>query len=207
MEPLIKFITEQWSEIQKAPAIFMVALVLVAWGAYLFARFQVKERIALRDEQLASYKEKLSGASPDEAKARIDGLEATLKRLMDHTKARWLTEDQVDAISRVLIGSKHTIEIAQDSAAIDGENYSEFLHRAFEQGGWDASNPTVAGDFNVPTGLAVVLKDLKSYTPAERRVVDALNAAGVKFDVRSFDFEEISRADTDAIVLVGVKPI
>ena len=192
----------------------------VATAAFLVSRWYYLGSLALKDgvigqkdaeianlkTQLESYKAKFNGATPEEAKARMDMLEATLKRVVDSIAPRRLSDDQSNAISRTVSGSHFVIDIAADSAP-DADSFSDFLYRAFEKGGWTASNPSVAGIFDVPSGLAVVLKNLAAMTPAERKVIEALNAAGLKFDTRAIDLSEFCSDESDAVILVTSRPM
>jgi hypothetical protein len=73
---------DQWQVIADAPAIFAMAVLVVAaliWIAMRWAygaRIQHKDaQIALQQAQIDDYRRKLDGASPDEARARIAALE------------------------------------------------------------------------------------------------------------------------------------
>jgi hypothetical protein len=161
--------------------------------------------IALLKTGLDSYKDKLNGATPAEARARIDELEAHVERLQDNARARHLTKSQVFTISQALSGTNFSIDIVQDWAARDAENFSSFLFNAFERGGWDPGNPSVTGDFNVPTGLAVVVNNPLIRTEAEELVIRALTAAALRFDIQAIDLGDLEKKD--AVILVTARPI
>jgi len=54
-------------------------------------------QIELLDRQLVDYRDKLKGASPDEARAKIDALESTI-RLMIGSKWKPLTKEESDRL-------------------------------------------------------------------------------------------------------------
>lgn len=88
---LQQIVERLWKErevIGNAPVAFVLSLL--ALGAILFALFQwrysdrldsLEGRIKLKDDLIASYKTKLDGASPDQAKERIVALEARCSEL------------------------------------------------------------------------------------------------------------------------------
>ena len=107
MEEFLKYLAGEWGTLSKAPLIFLAAFLVIGWLAYRAARwtFDTKEQhlnaqLRLRDDQIADYKNKLSGATPDEAKARIDTLEAQIKQLLP----RSLTETQISALLAAVSG-------------------------------------------------------------------------------------------------------
>lgn len=89
MESLTKNIEQIWIAFKQAPIAFIAAILIasfVIWNIIDF-RFSAKlealeARNKLQLDQLEAYKSKLSGASPDEAKARIDKLESQTKQLL-----------------------------------------------------------------------------------------------------------------------------
>jgi hypothetical protein len=199
----------------------VTSYAFVATAAFVISRWYYSGALVLKDgvvghkdaeianlrAQLERYKEQFPDATPEAAKARMDVLEATLNRLVDSIAPRQLSRDQSDAISRTVSGSHFVIDVAADRAARDGDSFSDFLFRAFEKGGWSAGNPPVTGIFDVPSGLAVLLKNLAAMTPAERQVTEALNAAGLKFDMRSIDLSEFGADKSDAVILVTSRPL
>lgn len=81
LEQLIERLAKEWVVIHEAP-ISVVAIsvlcVAVAWAAL---RWQYGARLALRDDEIAAYRRKLDGASPDEAARKIAALEKRLDSL------------------------------------------------------------------------------------------------------------------------------
>jgi hypothetical protein len=180
VDNIVKYIFGEWETISKAPVTFIIGLLVLAVVAYQAARYHLKERLQLRDDQIADYKNKLSGATPDEAKARIDRLEARVTQM----EPRSLTDEQLASIARSLAGSSNAIDIALDMSVPEGKTISRQLTRIFQEAGWTIRNPSVLGVLHAVTGLFVGVKQTNSLTPPERRVVAALQASGIKFDLR-----------------------
>ncbi|WP_132250237.1 hypothetical protein [Methylobacterium segetis] len=138
-------------------------------------------RLKLKDDQIADYKEKLSGATPLEAKQRIDALEYQIKAL----SPRRISSDQKQIIINNLAGIKSIVSIAQDMAAPDAKQLSADLAAAFRGAGWGVMLPMVLGPSNVPpSGIALRVRDANALQPIEVRARSALQAAGIEFEVQ-----------------------
>ena len=141
--------------------------------------------ITLLKGQRDDYKEKLGGASPDQAKARIDALEARLARL----EPRRITESQrADLTARLQLpaGITSSVAISRDAACPDCHALVATMGAAFSSArGWQVSNPVMMGIGNMPpTGFAVRLSDINNPSLAQRIVIDALRALGIQFDLQ-----------------------
>ena len=69
------------SLIKQAPVIFITALLVLTVIAWRALAWRYKGIIDAKDGIIALYKERLNGATPDQAKAKIDELEQRVKRL------------------------------------------------------------------------------------------------------------------------------
>lgn len=67
--------------ISGAPVSFAIAVVLLGTLIWLGLRWQYGSRLAHRDDEIAAYRRKLDGASPDEAAQKIASLEKRLDNL------------------------------------------------------------------------------------------------------------------------------
>lgn len=174
--------------ILQAPATFAIAIVILAgiiWGAmnwtYSSQVTNLQSRLSLRDDQIADYKTKLEGATPDEAKNRLEALELQVKAL----SPRRLTEEQKDKIIQSLKGVSGTIEIAQDMGAPDAKAYRGDLALAFQAAGWIVSLPAVLGLGNPPpTGVGLMVGNPAAMQPIELATKRALEAAAIVFDIQ-----------------------
>jgi hypothetical protein len=89
IDEFVRYAAIEWAVVTGAPVAFSLAVILAAaaiwWAiswAYKARLANAKSEISLRDAQIADYKEKLHGASPAEAKARMAALEAQLAALL-----------------------------------------------------------------------------------------------------------------------------
>ncbi len=195
MEKLIEYLSKEGRLVLQAPAVFLIAVVLCAvviWTAMGWAysaRFEgqaaslssLEDRLKLKDEKIASYKEKLSGATPEEARSRIDALELQIKAL----SPRRVSLEQRHLIVRALAGSIGVVSIVQDMAAADAKPLAADLAVAFQSANWQVRLPMVVGPSNVPaTGLALRVRDPNALRPIEHNVRAALQAAGLDFELQ-----------------------
>jgi len=188
MEALIRYFAVEGRAILQAPATFAIAVVLIAgvmWGIFSWgysSRIEdFQSRLALRDDQISDYKTKLNGATPDEAKRRLDALELQVKAL----SPRRLTEEQKGEIIQSLRGVSGVIEIAQDMGAPDAKAYTGDLALAFQAAGWSVGLTAVLGQGNPPpTGVGLRVANPVAMQPIELAAKNALSAAGIAFDVQ-----------------------
>ncbi|MCR4268751.1 hypothetical protein [Nitratireductor sp. ZSWI3] len=184
----ITYLAGEAKMIAQAPVTFLVLAAVLALMAYWLVRHQfadrlesLNSRITLRDDQLASYKEKLSGASPDEAKQRLDLLELQVKAL----SPRRLSTDQINRLISMVSKQPSAIEIAHDAAAGDAKAFTGDFAVAFQRAGWAVSLPMVMGIGNPPpTGIALQVNDPDNLRPVEALVRSALSDLGLEFDVQ-----------------------
>lgn len=157
-----------------------VAWVALSWQ-YSGQITNLQSRLTLKDDQIFDYKEKLNGATPTEAKQRLDTLEAQVRGLTP----RRLTEDQKQKIAAALKkGKRGVIEIQQDMAVADSRAYRGDFAQIFEGVGWQTILPGIMGpSISPPTGLAMEVANPGALSPAETLIQNALTSAGVEFDV------------------------
>lgn len=188
MESIIKYFAGEGRVILQAPATFAIALAILGgsiWAAmnwtYSSQITNLQSRLSLRDDQIADYKTKLEGATPDEAKRRLDALELQVKAL----SPRRLTEDQKGKIIQSLKGVSGTIQIVQDIAAPDVRAYTADLALAFQAAGWSVAIPAVLGIGNPPpSGVGLRVENPAAMQPIEIAVKRALEDAGIAFDIQ-----------------------
>ena len=115
--------------IRGAPVSFFSALLVVGGANWWAMDWRYGGIVANRDAELASakavrdeYKEKLQGATPDQAKARIDTLEARIKRL----EPRTLTTEQRDQLAKFVsipAGSTYILSVMTNIDCRDCNEY------------------------------------------------------------------------------------
>ncbi|MBU4198152.1 MAG: hypothetical protein KJ911_15540 [Alphaproteobacteria bacterium] len=174
--------------IAQAPWSFVLCLFVVAGVLFLIIRsLKVQEvadlnsRLTLRNDEIADYRRKLDGASPDEAKARLDELEAQVARL----QPRRFDAAQRELIRAAVANQPALVSIAADMAAGDARGLVADLSGAFQGAGWSVSNPMVGGLGNPPpSGLGINVADPENLTDPQARFVRALQEIGAEFDLR-----------------------
>ncbi|MDE2105770.1 MAG: hypothetical protein KGL39_51575 [Patescibacteria group bacterium] len=162
--------------------LIIVALVVgFAAGRFMFSEriATLKGRIEARDEKISDYDQKLEGASPDEARKRIEALELQVKAL----SPRRLTEEQKTVMVRSLAGVRANIGIGKDMAVADASAFTGDLASVFQQAGWGVSLPAFLGmgGPQPSSGLGFEI-DNNNPQQAERAVQTAMAAAGLRFD-------------------------
>jgi hypothetical protein len=201
MSDLYKKVADGWPVIAAAPETFaaiMIAFIVVAvpsiWlvlnWSYRTRIENFQARLGSKDEQIASlqrqrdeYKNKLSGASPDEAKARIEALE----RRLIQVEPRRLAAEQREIIVRVLrsaLGEAHTVQVAYDAACADCNGYAAEVGAAIGAApGWTPINAMVMGPrMQSAKGLAVLVPDLNNPGQTASLLMRAFSEAGVAFE-------------------------
>jgi hypothetical protein len=188
-------IWNQFEAAARAPIPLLAAAIVVWIVIRWHARGQFRRRIDnlqslanLREAQLQDYKDKLNGASSDQAKARMDALESRLDEVLSQVAAlapRTLTDQQRRAALAVLDrfrGSR--IRIVCDAAAPDVKRLAEALTATFNGAAWHVETGIVLEIANSPaTGVALLVPDPLRLTPPQQSIAEALRDAGLAFDL------------------------
>lgn len=190
--PSWKEILEQFALISAAPIPFLlvtIATIGIVWfvvnWSYSAVLSSKNSQIELLERQVADYKDKLSGATPYEAKAKINSLEARLSRI----EPRHLSTDQRNIIASlvtVTYGINYVISAQSDMTCADcGQYLSEFqdiLHKAR----WDTVTTRVSGASAAsPKGIAIITPDTNNPLPEASALITALVAAKIDFDLKT----------------------
>ena len=75
MDQITNYVLDQMRVIGNAPVVFALAILIIAGVIWWALRWRYSGIIRNRERTIALYKNRLGGASPDEAKAKIDSLE------------------------------------------------------------------------------------------------------------------------------------
>lgn len=187
-----------WPMIRANPPTFFVILALMIGAIWLVMNYVYGERIANRDGiignrdseiamlkgQRDDYRDKLSGATPDQAKARIDVLETRLARL----EPRRLTDtQQTDLTARLRLpaGIIYSVAVMRDMACGECTQLTADITASFSHAGWNTSNPMAMGIGNAPPhGIAVRCADIANPSPDARLIIDAMRGIGLQFDLQ-----------------------
>ena len=190
-----QIIWNQFGTITHAPVPFLAALI-VSWIVIgWLARWRFRNRIDnlqsltnLREAQLQDYKEKLNGASPDQAKARMNALETRLDEVLSQVASlapRTLTDRQRRAALAVLDPFRRSrINILCDAAAPDVKRLADALIATFNGAAWHVETGIVLEIANSPaTGVGLLVPDPARLTPPQQSIAEALRDAELAFDL------------------------
>lgn len=188
MSNALSVLRTEGSAIAQAPWSFAICLFVVAAVIFLVLRSlkaqeiaDLNSRLTLRNDEISDYRRKLDGKSPDEAKARLDELEARVTRL----QPRRLDAAQREGIRAAVAGFASSVSIAADMAAADARGLVADLSAAFQSAGWVVSSPMVGGLGNPPpSGFGVNVTDPDNMTEAQTAFVAALRSIDIEFDLR-----------------------
>lgn len=196
-EAVSKWLAGEWAVITHAPVTFVAAVIVIGFLIWKAVAWQfstqlqnTKSTLALREAQLQDYKDKLSGATPDEARARMDALEARLDQIAPQIAAlgpRRVSADKRQAMLPVLDRCRGShVSIASDAASTDAAQLSKGLVAAFNGAAWNVQTPMILGIGNPPpSGIGLKVGDPAQLTAEEQCVADALSAAELEFDLQS----------------------
>jgi len=196
LDVFIKYILGEFRMIADAPVSFVVAVVagsfLISlamdwrYGGLISGRdtvistkeAELKLAIAQRDD----YREKLGGASPDQAKARIDALEKRLARV----EPRRLDQEQRAKLSSRLHSSPPNtpIQIMHDGACADCNQYAADFNAILSAAGWQTRATAglgIGGPLS-PKGLTLRIYDVGNSSPEGILLAQAFEAAAIPFD-------------------------
>jgi hypothetical protein len=142
----------------------------------------LQSRLSLRDDEITDYRRKLEGASPDEARDRIEKLEAEIAAL----RPRSIGQAQNEAMRGAIAGVVGNLAIETDAACGDGRKFAGGIGAAFEAAGWAVRLPMVLGMAQSgPSGLRLLVQEQNQMTDVEDAARRALIAANLDFDVVS----------------------
>jgi hypothetical protein len=136
-------IAKQLDIVWNAPAVILpagIALVAATWIAVNWLRSQ---EVRGAKEQVEAYKARLGGATPDEARAKIQKLEETIKRSVG---SPWkpLAYPEVQALARGLAAiEKRRVQVMYEN--FQGKELARTIADAFEAAGWDTHYSTGSG--------------------------------------------------------------
>ena len=151
LEQFVQYVRSEIRLISEAPLVFVAAVVFL--GAIIWAalRWRYSSMIEHRNRIIALYKARLEGATPDQAKAKMDSLEGQVVSLKNREWPKLTPAAVTDFESILASQGSHAVSVLpQDKDSI-------FLARdlvdAFKRIGWNAKRDTSVND--VPDGLSV----------------------------------------------------
>jgi hypothetical protein len=185
----------QFVTVAHAPVPLLAALIALGIVILWLARWRFRTRIEtlrsladLREAQLQDYKDKLNGASSDQARARMDALESRLFEVLAQVASlapRNLTDQQRRAALAVLDRFRGCrIKILSDAAAPDVKRLADALIATFNGAAWHVETGIVLEIANAPaSGVALLVPDPARLTSPQRSIAEALRDAGLAFDL------------------------
>lgn len=182
---VVERLQKEWPVIQQAPFSFTliaIALLALTWAAaswlYRHQIGNLKERIGLKDDLITDYKRKLDGATPDEARERLDALEM----LVGHLRPRELTQRQALIVAQNLDGyAGKTAGVGYAMNDRVCERYAEQLKNILVQSGWAIKTTAILSSWGRGfPGLAVIARP-DDNSPALVALLAGLTEAGVAF--------------------------
>lgn len=201
-----------WPMIRANPVTFILIVAVIIGGVWVVIGWSYSSvfasknsQIELQDRQLADYKEKLQGATPDQAKARIDALEARLEARLSAIEPRRLTQERRSKLASDLKppwGATYALSISSEMSG-DSAQYGSDITAAFQEAGnWNISSSSVVGlGYRPPTGIAVTFSNAAPPTQAALLIIDAFRKSNIPIDVRNAP----TRPGFDVEILVATK--
>ncbi len=172
--------------IARAPLAFAFSLIAVLVCAYL--AFSARRESNVLRAELAEYREKLGGASPDEAKTALETLEKEVSTLEARLKPRRLAAYQRQVIAdraKPPAGAQYALAVVHEGGCWDCPQYAADFSETFRAiPGWLVSNRVTLGlPERPPHGLAILVGDPAHLSAQEAMLLRALQAAAVEFDI------------------------
>ena len=155
LEQLVQSVADQARLVAQAPVAFAVGILLL--GAIIWAtlRRRYAKMIEHRNDIIALYKARLNGASPDQARTRMESLEGQVVSLKNREWPKLAPAAVADFENILASQGSHVVSV------VPQDRDSVFLARdlvdAFNRIGWKATRDTNMNE--VPDGLSVWPED------------------------------------------------
>lgn len=183
------FLKDNWAVIVANPVTFILFGLIVFGVSFAFGRGSVATQVANKQSELdlanarvGDYERKLSGASPDEALAKIQELKEQIATLASYGLSKGAESRLRDAIA----GHPAKIAINRTLEASDADRLYRQVISAFKGAGWDVAHSGTVWSLSGKQPDSGVTLLTWSSVPADliARVSFALNVAGLDVDVR-----------------------
>ena len=200
----IETLHQEWPVVKGAFWSFLilaVILVAVTWGFFTLihgAENAGKDAtIESLKQEVESYKDKLSGATPEEAKAKIADLQAKVTDLearldvrLTRVEPRRLTDDQRHIISTSIAGREssgddHGTFLETEMGCTDCSQYAAGFSASLNDAHWKiVSGGFFGGSSTSPKGVTIFTLDPANPSPEAKALADAFTAAKIPFDLK-----------------------
>ncbi|WP_407146333.1 hypothetical protein [Bradyrhizobium sp. ORS 86] len=194
MQQWLEKLVSGWPMIRANLPTFFGILVLMCFSIWQLVDWQYKTIINNKDSELTlaksqrdDYRDRLGGASPDQAKKRMEDLERQVATLAKRIDPRSLTKEQQQSLSesaKIVPGIDNRVSISGDIACNDCSIYANDLAAVLRDVGWNVTTGFIMGPNRHPkSGLGLAVVDPKNLSPAEAKMEAALRAAGISFNL------------------------
>jgi hypothetical protein len=195
MDQFINYVLDEMRVIGDAPVVFAGAVAVIAGAIWWAMSWRYSRIIRNRERTIALYKNRLDGASPDEAKAKIDSLEGQIWTLKDRVWPK-LPPAAVADLENSLKTKDPPKQISILPQDIDSIFLARDLVDAFTRIGWAAKQDISMN--GVPDGLSVWPDN-----ELGRAVRDALDkATGAQVAIRE---DKYARENGNIAIGIGYK--
>ena len=168
LEQFIQYLQSEVRSIAEAPLVFGAAVLLLGALIWVALRWRYSGIIERSSRMIALYKARLDGATPDQAKAKIDSLEGQVVSLKNREWPKLHPAAVTDFENVLASQGPHVVSV------LPQDRDSSFLARdlvdAFKRIGWKAKRDTSMSD--IPDGLSVWPED-----DVARAICNALTVA------------------------------
>jgi hypothetical protein len=208
LQDALDYLGREWRAVARAPVTFGAAMLLAALLSSSALIWSFRGETNLLRQQLAEYTDKLHGASADEVKTALDVLTNEVNALEAQLKPRRVNAQQRQVLaerSKVPNGTQYAMTIVYEGGCWDCPQYAADLDDAFRSiPGWSVSHRVMMGlTQRPPQGLALVVADPKQPSPQEQLLQQALQAAGIAFELQAGR----SNRETGPQLLLAAKPV
>jgi hypothetical protein len=189
VDKLIEYVLREMKVIGHAPVAFFAAVLVLAGGMWWAMDWGYGRVIANRDSEISNlktqrdeYKDKLSGATPDQAAQRVSALEIRIRQL-DPKPQRHLTEDQkkklVDGLTKLAVDIPEIAVFAE--AAREPARFAVEFMDVFKKAGISPLGPiSTIPNFVSETGILVGLIDPEKPSELANKYIEVLRSTGLK---------------------------
>ena len=154
-EQFVQYVPGEVRLIAEAPLVFGAAVLFLGAMIWVALSWRYSGIIEHRNRIIALYKARLNGATPDQAKAKIDSLEGQVASLKNREWPKLTSAAVTDFESILASQGSHVVSV------LPQDKDSVFLARdlvdAFKRIGWKAKRDMSMND--VPDGLSVWPQD------------------------------------------------
>jgi hypothetical protein len=154
-EQFVQYVLGEVRLIAEAPLVFGAAVLFLGAMIWVALRWRYSGIIEHSNRIIALYKARLNGATPDQAKAKIDSLEGQVASLKNREWPKLTSAAVTDFESILASQGSHVVSV------LPQDKDSVFLARdlvdAFKRIGWKAKRDMSMND--VPDGLSVWPQD------------------------------------------------